>query len=80
MLLLKVLPLLIKWCQIKSKIDNVIPIENNNCVEEITKAAKIILTIISQFFIAILSNLAKQLETKYKKRERRASNQIKDIK
>ena len=56
------------------------PTENINCEEEITKAAKIILTIISQFFIAVLSNLAKQLEIKYKKRERRASNQIKDIK
>ena len=60
--------------------DNAIPAEKINCEEEITKAAKIILTIISQFVIAVLSNLAKQLEIKYKKRERRASNQIKDIK
>ena len=60
--------------KIKSKIDRIVPIEKKIVRFEITKQAKVILIIISQFFISNLSKRAKQLEIKYKKRARRASN------
>ena len=51
------------------------PIEKYNEEVDITKKAKTILTIISQLYITNLSNFAKQLAIKYKKRVRRANNQ-----
>ena len=62
------------------QIDKPIPIIKNNSELEITNPAAINLIIISIVPNSDLSYLAKQLETKYKKRERRANNQIKDIK